>query len=134
MEIEGYLLHPALIDACFQPGNMDRRHCFGIESTHYSFVPLKLGRLEVYSPLRTKELVVYFRKKMVTIRYSIGDLFIFSQAGSLVVYIENFEAYGIDPSIDRSANTFDKLAHCISWMPVLDKTSIAGSQFVEGVI
>lgn len=117
---DGYFLHPAILDACFQPGNMNHRYHFGMASTQYTFVPIKLGRLEVLAPFIAKEFIVYFYKKMTTIKYSIGDIFIFDEAGSLLVHIEDFEAFGIDLTGDRSNKTFGEFVYQMSWLPVLD--------------
>lgn len=112
-----HLLDPGVVDACFQPGNMDRGYLFGIDSTHYSMVPVRFGRVEITRPIGNEPLVVYFRKKRNTIRYSIGDIYIFDSEGGLLMVLENFESYGIDMIGDRSADTFDRLGYQLVWRP-----------------
>jgi acyl transferase domain-containing protein len=109
---------PAIVDACFQPGNMDRDYYVGIDSSHYSFVPVRCGRIEILRPLKQEPVIVYFRKKVVTLKYSIGDLFIFTPVGELIAAFENFESYGLDLMGDKSANNFDRFAYEIVWRPV----------------
>lgn len=122
---DGYLLHPGAIDACFHSGNMDRRYHFGIDSGNYCFVPLKLGRIEIARQLAATELIAYFRKKMSTLKYSIGDIFIFDGDGTLLVAIEDYETYGIDLENDRGAETLDKFAYQMSWQHVHDQEGVA---------
>ncbi len=83
-EAENYTLHPALLDACFQVlGAAD----LGSKET---FLPVALGRLQVYSRVAQDTLWCHARLQSFDAKQVCADLTLFDAAGEKVAEIEGF--------------------------------------------
>ncbi|WP_404785485.1 aminotransferase class I/II-fold pyridoxal phosphate-dependent enzyme [Altericista sp. CCNU0014] len=83
-EAEGYTLHPALLDACFQvlgAADLDSQE---------TFLPVSLGRLQVYSRDARDVLWCHVRLRSFEAKQVRADLDLFDAAGVRVAALEGF--------------------------------------------
>jgi len=115
-DLDDFFIHPAVMDACLHPTNLNREHHFGIDATHFTFVPVRFGRIELFRKLRGKRFTVHVKKTADTLRYSIGDLTIYDETGAAVLHIKRFESLGLEISSERGEANFDKYSYGIQWL------------------
>ncbi len=84
-EVENYTLHPVLLDACFQVlGAAD------LGGGNETFLPVALGRLQVYSRVAPDTLWCHARLQSFDAKQVCADLTLFDAAGEKVAEIEGF--------------------------------------------
>jgi acyl transferase domain-containing protein len=114
--LNGYHYHPALIDSCLHSANMNRHHLFGIDATHFTFVPMKFSRANFIRPLEKKKYYAYVRKVHDSLKYTIGDFYLFDEDGNLMLEIFDFECVGLEIANERVEVNFDKFSYCLEWL------------------
>ena len=115
-DMDNYWMHPSVLDACLHPLDLNRDVLFGIDSIHYTFVPVRIGRIEVPRRMAGDNFMVHVRKRSDSLRYSTADLTIYDDANRPIVQMDNVESLGVETPGDRSGVGFDRYSHTIDWI------------------
>jgi phthiocerol/phenolphthiocerol synthesis type-I polyketide synthase C len=101
---DGYIIHPAMLDLCFQSLVDFFRH--EIESDRgIAFLPTKIGRLNYYSAM--KPIKFRARLKRFSMRSVLADFELFDVDGNLVANVSDCR-FRSAPLINRKSDTIDQ--------------------------
>jgi 8-amino-7-oxononanoate synthase len=112
---EGYTLHPALLDACFQIlGAADR-------ASRETFLPVGLGRFQVYSTTAHDEVWCHARVRSLEGKEVCADLDLFDGAGAKVAALEGFTLRSVSrrmlQRLLQQAVDFKQWLYKVAWEP-----------------
>ncbi len=119
-DVEAYLLHPTVLDACLQVLSLNRPLKNWYEN-QITFVPIRADEVRFYQRPEGPFLWAHVIKHKDSLRHYLGDLFIYDEVGKPVMYILGLESRGLEAK--RTANAIpDEWLYKLEWQIVPSKS------------
>lgn len=126
-EVDNYNFHPVLLDAAFQVID-------GPKISEAGTLPVGLRNFTVYSPVPNSFYVHAVRRRTEGEEYSIGEITVFSEKGTVIARIEHYLQKEIADSVDVQDQLADVL-FSLNWekaKPEITKVNSSGTWVLIG--
>jgi acyl transferase domain-containing protein/acyl carrier protein len=115
-EAAGYILHPALLDSCFQVGMAT----FPGEPGDAVYIPVNVGKLSIYPQVGTALTRLWTHVRLTGVYHAAqaltADIHLFDQQGVTIARVEGFSVKRVTPeALQRSVQGESDLLYEIVW-------------------